>query len=209
MNELSPLRLWLMRASFAALAMMVIFFQLLPLNTAPIDLFTPDLIPLTKESEVDARLAELLREQEPSRWVAPNVMLGFAMAWAMRRPEYLPAAMLAILFLLADLLLQRPPGLWAAVALLGVERLKSRGRTLRDSTFPAEWFVVAMVLVAIMLGERLVLAVTLVPVPPLGLSLFELGMTIIFYPIFAAITHWIMGVRKLAPGELDASGYRL
>lgn len=206
MNELSPLRLLVMRAGFVGLVFLILFFRLLPLNTAPIDLFTPDLLPVGSQPEADARLDALLTEQAPSRWVAPSFILGFAMAWAVRRPEYLPVGMLAGLFLVADLILQRPPGLWAAVALIGVESMKSRGRHLRDSTFLVEWFLVSVTLVAIVLAERLVLAVAFVPVPALGLSILELVMTIIFYPIFAAITHFVMGVRKTAPGDLDAWG---
>jgi rod shape-determining protein MreD len=59
------------------------------------------------------------------------------------------------------------------------------------------------------LANRLALAVTLVPVPPLRLSLSELGMTLLIYPIVVGVTHWVMGVRKTAPGDLDALGQRV
>lgn len=209
MSEQSTLRLWLMRAGFVLLAMITLFFQLLPLNTAPIDLFTPDLVPLGDEADADARLDALLSERAPSRWVAPNVLLGFALAWAVRRPEFVPSVLIAGLLLLSDFLLGRPPGLWAAIAFVGIEAFRARGRILRDSTFPAEWLSASLILIAIMLGNRIALALTLVPLPPLGLTLFELGMTIVFYPVFAAASHWLMGVRKAQPGDLDATGQRI
>lgn len=179
MNEQSPVKLYLMRAGFILLTLLILFFQLLPLDTTP------------------------------RRWAGPDVLLGLAMAWSLRRPEYVPALLLAAVFLLADMLLQRPPGLWALLALLGCEYLKGPRRDLRDATFLAEWISVAAAIVAIHLGFRIGLAITLVPTPPWGLSLFAMGATILCYPLIAGISHWVMGVRRAAPGDLDALGQRV
>lgn len=178
MNDLSLTRLWLMRGGFVLIALVILFFQLLPLDTSP------------------------------RRWAGPDLILCFALAWSLRRPEYVPPLILAGIFLLSDLLLQRPPGLWALLALLGCERIKIRGRGLRDSTFPAEWLTAATVIFVILVSNRLILALMFVEVPGITLSLFELGMTVMFYPVVVLITHAIMGVRKAAPGELDALGQR-
>jgi rod shape-determining protein MreD len=179
MNDLSQTRLWLMRGSFMLLTVLILFFQLLPLETTP-------------------RI-----------WAGPDLLLCFAMAWSMRRPEYVPPLALALAFLLADLLLQRPPGLWAMFALMACENLKSRGRSLRDANFAAEWITVGLIIMVITVFERLVLGLVLVDLPLLTLTLSELGMTLLFYPLVVAITHFLMGVRKTAPGDLDALGQRV
>ncbi|APE44724.1 rod shape-determining protein MreD [Sulfitobacter alexandrii] len=179
MNDLSQTRLWAMRAAFLLLALVILFFQLLPMETTP------------------------------RAWAGPNLLLCFACAWSLRRPEYVPAPALALAFLLTDLLLQRPPGLFALLALIGCENLKSRGRSLRDGGFAAEWLTVGMVMVLIMAANRLILAIVMVPVPGLTLSLSELGMSLLFYPLIVAVTHGIMRVRKTAPGDLDALGQRV
>ncbi|MFT6676536.1 MAG: rod shape-determining protein MreD [Sulfitobacter sp.] len=179
MNDQSQTRLWLMRAAFVLLALLILFFHLLPLDTTP------------------------------SRWAGPDLVLGFACAWALRRPEYVPALALALVFLLSDMLLQRPPGLWALLALVGCENLKGRGRGLRDASFPVEWLTVGVVMIVIMAANRLFLALALVDLPRWPLTLSELGMTLLFYPLIVAITHWVMRVRKTAPGELDAHGQRV
>lgn len=179
MNDLSLTRLWAMRAAFLFLALVILFFQLLPMETTP------------------------------RRWAGPDLLLCFACAWSLRRPEYVPALTLALAFLMFDLLLQRPPGLWALLALIGCENLKSRGRSLRDGSFAAEWLTVGTVMVLIALCYRLVLALTLVDVPRLGLTLSELGMTLLFYPLIVAFTHGVLRVRKTAPGDLDALGHRV
>ncbi|AXI48135.1 rod shape-determining protein MreD [Sulfitobacter sp. SK012] len=208
MNELSPARLWLMRAGFVLLTALIIFYQLLPLDTAPVDLFTTDLVPLAASDSSDARLERLLHLSDPRRWIGPDLLLGFAMAWSLRRPEYVPAILLAGIFLLADMLLQRPPGLLALLTLVGCENLKMRERGLRDATFVAEWIAVAFVMVSIFIANRIILSLLLVDTAPWGLSLIELGMTLLFYPLIAGVTHGLMGVRKTAPGELDSKGQR-
>ena len=173
MTDLSRSRLWVMRLSFVALALVILFFHLLPLETTP------------------------------RPWAGPDLLLGFACAWGLRRPEYVPALFLALVFLLADLLLQRPPGLWAVLALIGVENLKSRGRHLRDASFAAEWLTI------VIFANRILLSLALVPTPAMTLNLTELALTMLAYPLIVAVTHGIMGVRKTAPGDLDALGKRV
>ncbi|KIN75076.1 MreD protein [Sulfitobacter noctilucae] len=179
MNDLSLTRLWLMRGAFLLLTLVILFFHLLPLDTTP------------------------------SRWAGPDILLCFALAWSLRRPEYVPPLVLALAFLCTDLLLQRPPGLWAMLALIGCENLKSRGRSLRDSNFAAEWIAAGLIIIGISIGYRIILALVLVDLPSLTLSLSELGTTLLIYPAVVAVTHFLMGVRKAAPGDLDALGQRV
>ena len=132
MTDLSQTKLWLMRAGFFLLTVVLIFFHLLPLETTP------------------------------RRWAGPDLLMCFAFAWSLRRPEYVPAVSLAVAFLLTDFLLQRPPGLLALLALLACENLKSRARSLRDANFAAEWFAVSLTMVAIVAANRLVLGLVLI-----------------------------------------------
>ena len=209
MDELSPARLWLMRSAFVALALVILFFNLLPIDTQPVTLFTPDLFPpLADIDPAEARLRDLLDQGSNRFLIGPDLLIAFAFAWSLRRPEYVPSLLLALLFLLADLLLQRPPGLWAVLALLACENLKGRSRSLRDATFGAEWIAVAVLLTVILITNRIVLSVILVAPPQLRLSLLELGMTILVYPAVVFVTRSLMGVRRAAPGELDALGGR-
>ena len=174
MNETTATKLWGMRLTFALIVCIVLFFHLLPLETSP------------------------------QWWVGPDLLLAFAFAWSLRRPDYVPSIVLAGLFLLADLLLFRPPGLWAIFALLGCEHLKSRAGSLRDGSFANEWLTVCIVLAVIAVTYRAALMLTFLSLPGFGLTVFELIMTMLFYPAVVAISHWVLGVRKATPGELDA-----
>ena len=209
MDTLSPLRLWMMRAVFLLLALILLFFHLLPIETQPVALFQVDLLPpLASIDPAEARLRALLNQGGARYMIAPDFLIAFAFAWSVRRPDYVPAALLCAVFLLTDLLLQRPPGLRALLALHACENLKSRGRALRDSSFGPEWLAVTIWLLAILLVNRIVLFLVLVPRPDLKLSLIEFGLTVLAYPVVVLFTHVFMGVRKATPGDFDSKGGR-
>jgi len=172
MAETGSVHLWLMRALFVALAGALVFARLLPLDTLP------------------------------PGWAGPDLFIALAFAWAVRRPDYVPPLLVAALALTMALLLQRPPGLWAAMTLLGCETLRRRAPALRDLTFLAEWAAVAGTLVVMTLSYRLVLTVLMVDQAPLGLSLMQLLSTLVAYPLVAALSHLVFGVRKRVPGDL-------
>lgn len=178
MDEVSVIRLWLMRASFVLLVLVIVFFQLLPLETTP------------------------------RRWAGPDLVLGFAFAWVLRRPEYTPLLLVAALFLLADLLLGRPPGLYAALALIAFTKLYARRQSLNLMPFSVEWITVSFAFVAVMLGHRLILSILLVPLPSPGLFLSQLAITVLTYPLIALISRYAFGLRAVGLGEVNALGQR-
>jgi rod shape-determining protein MreD len=179
MIENSPARLWTMRALYPALALLVIFVHLLPLQITP------------------ARLA------------GPDVLTALTFAWCLRRPDYVPALSIALVMLLADLLFQRPPALWALLVLLGSEFLKARGRQVRENTFVAEWLAFAATLLVLTVLYRLILAVLIIPPGLLSLSVMQYGMTVLAYPLVAGLSYIAFGVRRTTPGEYDHTGRTL
>lgn len=164
---------WGMRAIFFALIAIILFFQLLPLYTAP------------------------------RGWTGPDLVMAFAFAWAVRRPDYVPSGLLALLFLLTDLLLQRPPGLWAAMMLVACESLKSQARTLRDAGYFTEFFSVAVMIIGVALAYQVVLALFLVGSPIWSLTIIQTLMTLVAYPVAAMFSQTALGVYRIAPGDLD------
>lgn len=178
MDNLSRTRLWLMRAAFVGLSVLVMFFHLLPLDTVP------------------------------RRWAPPDLLVAFAFAWALRRPDYAPALSVAVVMLAADLMFQRPPGLMALLVVAGSEYLKNRAAALREASFAGEWLAVCLTLSAITLLNRLVLTVLAVDQAQLSLSLIQMVLTMLAYPLVVLATQSLMGVRKPAPGDADALGAR-
>jgi len=161
---------------FLGLAILWLFLRLLPLNTLP------------------------------GAFPGPDLMLCLTSAWVLRRPGYMPVLLIALVFLLEDILLMRPPGLWALLVVLGTEFLRNRQALLREVTFPAEWVLLTALAFALLVAERAVLFVLAVPQPGLGQSLLQMIFTMALYPVVVLASHFILNVRKPATGEVDALG---
>lgn len=179
MVDLDPSNKWLYRLIFLALVSVIVFAQLIPLHTTP-------------------------RE-----WAAPDLLVCLCYAWVLRRPEYMPALLIATVMLATDFLFMRPPGLMAALFVLGAEFLRARAQIMRELPFLLEWATVAGVLLAVMLANRFVLIIVMEPRPPLGLSITQLISTLAAYPLVVLFSRYVAGIRKVAPGEVDALGHRL
>jgi len=170
---------WSFQVLFAALALGVIFFQVLPFRIG-----TP-------------------------RWPGPDILTLLAFAWVLRRPDYVPVVLVVGVTLFTDILFMRPLGLWSALVLLGFEFLRRRQPFSRDLPFLVEWVMVAGVLLAMTVTNALVLAIFLVQQPVLTLTFLQLITSILSYPVVVAISRFALGVRKIAPGEVDALGHRI
>jgi rod shape-determining protein MreD len=145
----------------------------------------------------------------PRPWATPDILLAVTAAWAARRPDTLPVLAVAGVFLLADFLFQRPPGLFTALVLGLTEWLRRRAPGLRRGSFPAEWAVVGAGIVAVALLNRVVLGLLLTPQAPLGLTLIQVLLTVALYPLIAGLAQLALGLHRPAQGEVDTLGHRL
>ncbi|TNC63743.1 rod shape-determining protein MreD [Rubellimicrobium roseum] len=170
---------WPGRITYLLLAFVLLAAPLLPLNTVPRPYATPD------------------------------VLLAVTAAWAARRPDTLPAPVVMGVFLLADFLFQRPPGLYAGLVLMMTEWLRRRSLRLRKGSFLGEWVAAGTGIAAVGLVNRAVLALVMTPQPPLGLTLIQVILTLALYPVVAGVAHVALGLRRPAQGEVDALGHRL
>ncbi|MEY8843112.1 rod shape-determining protein MreD [Cribrihabitans sp. XS_ASV171] len=178
MANLSPSRLWVMRLAYLGLALLILFFHLLPLDTMP------------------------------RHWAPPDLLIALTFAWAMRRPDFVPSLSIALVMLTADLLLHRPPGLLAALVVGGAAWLKGDRAGLSEASFLGEWVSVGLVLVAIAVANRLILGLMAVEQAPFWLTVIQLVLTIAIYPLVVLASQVLFGVRRLAPSEAEAMGAR-
>jgi rod shape-determining protein MreD len=179
MAETAPPRLWLRHLVFVAFCLAIVFLQLLPLNT------TPRLLPM------------------------PDLLLVFTCVWVIRRPDHVSVATVAFLFLLTDFVFHRPPGLMAALVVIATEALRARATSLRAASFGLEWLTAALAITAVTIGGRFALTIVMMPQAPLGLTLLQMVMTILAYPLAVAIAWSLFGISRPAPGEVNAFGQRL
>ena len=149
-----------------------------------------------------ARLLPL--EPGPGRIPGPDLMLAICAAWMTRRPDYVPALLVAFLFLMTDMLFQRPPGLHTALVLVALEFLRLREPLSRDLPFALEWAIVAAVMALILLAERIVLGLLFVDQVSFGLSVLRYLMTVAVYPLVVFASATLLGVRKITAAEAEA-----
>ncbi|WP_322865213.1 hypothetical protein U5922_002785 [Aquicoccus sp. G2-2] len=114
----------------------------------------------------------------------------------------------AALLLLCDLLLGRAPGLYSALALMALLNLRSRANQLRGMPFGVEWITVSAALGFVLLGQWLILGLTLVDQPSISLVLIQLVASVALYPLTALTTRYVFGLRPIGLGEVNALGQR-
>ncbi|MGQ0563784.1 MAG: rod shape-determining protein MreD [Gemmobacter sp.] len=173
------LRLWLYRGAFAGIAALILFLRLLPIGG------------------------------QAGSWPGPDLMLCLMLAWVTRRPDYLPTLLIAVIVLAEDLILMRPPGLWAAIVVIATEFLRARSALTRELGFLPEWFLIGIVMFAMLAGYRLILGLAFLDQPAFHYAFAQTAMSVLCYPVVAGALHVAIGLRKPSTGEVDPWGRRL
>ena len=171
--------LWMHRLIFLGVAVILTFVRLLPLQT------TAGHLP------------------------GPDILLCLIFAWMVRRPEYLSALMIGVVVLVEDMLLMRPPGLWAALVLMGAEFIRARSALTRELSFGVEWLLVSGVIFGVFFANRILLDMAFVDQPSFGFSLLQIIWSIVAYPAVVAVSRYGLDLYKPAMGEVDAFGRRM
>lgn len=174
MAETNSAKPWIMRSTFALIAVVLLFWALLPLNTVP------------------------------HGWAGPDLLMVLTMVWVLRRPDYVPTLLIAGIVLLADFLLGRPPGLMAAITVLVCENLRRRAMVSSEMVFSVEWLTAAAGLTAIVIANRLMTGLFILDQNSLTLTLMQLVTSIAVYPLVAGLCALFLGIRqtRFREGEL-------
>lgn len=172
-----PRRWFLGAALFAGCFLLLLFMRLLPLPSGPRD------------------------------WPGADLGLCLTLAWVIRRPEQVPALLIALLFLAEDIALYRPIALWAAIVLLGTETVRARDSRWREQPFLIEWLRVAMLIGMMMLAYRFTLAALFLPISALGQVILQYLATVAGYPLVVLVARWVIGLRRPVHGGAETRGF--
>ncbi|MGB0901292.1 rod shape-determining protein MreD [Halocynthiibacter sp.] len=170
------LHLWSWRLLYPLMCGLIIFIQLIPMQTVP------------------------------TRFPAPDFLQALTFAWIIRRPDQIPVLSIALVFFLADILLQHAPGLGVALMILTSEFLRSRSPYMREFPFALEWAIVIVVTIALALGTRFSLQLLLLSPPPFDLAARQVFSTVLAYPMMVLFCQFILKVRFLYPGDREHGG---
>ena len=162
-------------ALFVLIIFVLIFVKILPLNTVPYE------------------------------WTAPDVLLCVTLIWCLRRPLSAPIVLLAALFMLQDIIFQRPIGLFAAVATLMCEWAKRQSLRAEEFPFVIEWITSAMAMIAIFILRQSIATLSLIATPWTWIFAKELLFTILAYPFVALLCRYGLGLRTHQVTKFEAS----
>jgi rod shape-determining protein MreD len=173
-----PHNVWTYRALLVALVAFVIFVGLLPLGQTFAFIPTPDLI------------------------------MCLLFAWVIRRPDYVPMVLVAVVGFFADALLMHPLGLWTLIFLVATEYLRRSIVHTEVLSLGDELLQVATVMAASFFAYGLTLALLMADRPPITAQALHMVVTFVFYLPVVGLTQGVFGVRRLQPGEVDILGSR-
>ena len=142
---------------YFCIGLLIIFFQILPLQTTP------------------------------QSWSGPNVLLVFFAALVIKRPEFTSSLLIAVVFLIEDFFLMRPPGLMSSLTVLGLYILKTKFQNQEETSLVFVWGNVAICLTLILLICYFVSKLLFIPSAGLRLTIMEITLTLAIYPIFSML----------------------
>ncbi len=142
---------------YFCIGMLIIFFQILPLQTTP------------------------------QTWSGPSVLLVFFAAIVTKRPEFSSSFLIAIIFLIEDFFLMRPPGLMSSMTVLGFYFLKRKFQNQEEMSLLFVWGSVATCLSFILLLYYFISILLFIPSAGFRLTLMEIIVTLALFPIFSVL----------------------
>ena len=142
---------------YFCIGLLIIFFQILPLQTTP------------------------------QTWSGPNVLLVFFAAIVTKRPEFTSSFLIAFIFLIEDFFLMRPPGLMSSLTVLGFYFLKRKFQHQEESPVLFGWGSVATCLILILLLFYFISVLLFIPSAGFRLTLMEIIVTLALYPLFSVL----------------------
>jgi rod shape-determining protein MreD len=132
----------------------------------------------------------------------PDILIALTFAWLLRQPNVVPVTSIIIVFLLADFLLQRPPGLWTILMIIVSENLRRYRLSVTVMPFLIEWVSFGVAVMTMLLLNRFVLWILAVDLDSLGLTLLHGIATIMLYPIVVLVSRFVLGLRKMTVSEI-------
>ena len=142
---------------YFCIGLLIIFFQILPLQTTP------------------------------QTWSGPNVLLVFFAAIVSKRPEFTSSFLIASIFLIEDFFLMRPPGLMSSLTVLGFYFLKRKFQDKEGNSLIFGWGSAATYLTIILLLYYIISVLLFIPSAGVRLTLMELIVTLALYPVFSVL----------------------
>ena len=156
------LRILRLRLTYLLIVMLLVLFKTMPIHTST------------------------------DQFAMPDIPLVITFVWVMRRPDIMGPILITIAFLFADMISQRPPGLWTLIVLCGSMFLRSRTIYFKEVIFFYEWLMIAIVVIFCFPAHQFLLLLTFLPTHDLAVLVKQALLTIILYPVFIWLSRSIL-----------------
>ena len=132
----------------------------------------------------------------PEAIPGPDLVLALTMCWAIRRPDLLPSILIGAVLLFADMILNRPPGLFALITLCAAVYLQTRSHDMRQAFFATEFLYCALIIIAVALVYLVLRQVLLLPGQSVLTTLAQTLFTILIYPVVGFVSAQLFGITR-------------
>ena len=132
----------------------------------------------------------------PEAVPGPDLVLAVTLCWVIRRPDLLPSILIGAMLLFADMILNRPPGLFALITLCAAVYLQTRSHDLRQAFFLTEFLYSTLMIVAVALVYLVMRQVLLLPGQSVLTTFAQTAFTILIYPIVGFVSAQLFGITR-------------
>lgn len=142
-------------------------------------------------------LWQLLPSSDPMiMWPYPNLLLLMSIGWAIYSEEGIPLGLTIFVFLLCDLILEKPMGASALMAVIIIEWLRWRARDMREMPFLLTWLIVAGAIIFMVSGQLLILLLLMGEVTFFPIMARQTAVDLAVYPVFVLVFKVFQRQRK-------------
>ena len=116
--------------------------------------------------------------------VYPDLLTCLVFAILINRPKLFPSYIILLIYMLADIILMKPIGLYCALMFVATELIRKNNKTIRKETFLMHWFIFFSCLLVVQILYISIHKLFFMPSPQFIIFTKQFVLTMCFYPLF-------------------------
>ena len=116
--------------------------------------------------------------------VYPDLLTCLVFAILINKPKLFPSYIILLIYILADIILMKPIGLYCALMFVAAELIRKYNNIIRKETFLIHWFIFFSSLIVVQILYLSSHKLFFMPSPQLILLTKQFVLTVFFYPLF-------------------------
>ena len=121
---------------------------------------------------------------ETSAQFYPDLLTCLIFAILINRPNLCPPYIILLIYILSDIILMKPIGLYCALIFIATELIRKYNKIIRKESFLMHWFIFLSCLMIVQVLNISIHKLFFLPSPQLILLTKQFALTVFFYPLF-------------------------